>query len=201
MADENFNPYSPPLASLVPEPADSSGGVWRDGNLLVVRKGCMLPGRCVKCNQPAVERRKRQRLYWHSPWLYLILVFTLNLLIYMIVALIVQRSIIVQTGVCERHRRRRRQVISIAWLMFVGSVIAIGVGGSLMDNRTNLGLPILLVGCGLLAGAPIYGFSASRLLWAKRIDTYFAWLKGACPEYLAELPELPPLSLGPYSAR
>jgi hypothetical protein len=36
---------------------------------------------------------------------------------------------------------------------------------------------------------------------AKRIDPYFAWIKGACPEYLAELPELPPPSYSPYPPR
>ena len=37
----------------------------------------------------------------------------------------------------------------------------------------------------------IYGLIAARLVTPTRIDDHFVWLRGACGEYLSELPEWP----------
>ena len=202
MSDPNLNPYAPPVASLVPE-TEAQGptdGVWRDGGLLVVRKGSVLPARCVKCNEPVEGKRKRQTLYWCSPWVYLLVI---SPLILVIVYMIIRQSIVVQTAVCRQHRSQRNRVILVAWLLVFGGVGLIILGGTMMDNHrpNDLGLPLILAGCVLVVAGPIYGVTAARLQWAKRIDSYFAWLKGASPDYLAELPELPPPSYPPYQPR
>ena len=49
------NRYGPPKAAL----EDRSGaetGMWREGKVLVLRKGSQFPHRCIKCNEPAVGR-------------------------------------------------------------------------------------------------------------------------------------------------
>jgi hypothetical protein len=191
MNDPNLNPYAAPVASLVPEYAGDNG-VWRDADLLVVRKGSSLPDRCIKCNAQAGGLRKQLTLYWHSPWLYTLVI--LQLLIYIVVSLIVRQKIVLPTGICRRHLARRRWAIFLAWLLFFGGLGATILGGCLMDNRQRqaFGLTVLWGGAIVMVGGVIYGVVASRLLWAKRIDPYFAWLKGACPEYLAELPDVPP---------
>ena len=43
----------------------TSEGIWRSGNLLVMRKGAQLPDRCVKTNQPAYGKRLKLLLQWH----------------------------------------------------------------------------------------------------------------------------------------
>lgn len=62
MAD--INPYAAPQHGIVVNPpaVDPSGGVWRDGKLLVMHKKAVLPDRCVKCNQPAGGRRLKRSL-------------------------------------------------------------------------------------------------------------------------------------------
>ncbi len=200
MSNLDLNPYAAPFASLVPEPATSDGGVWRDADLLVVRKGCVLPDRCVKCNEPADGIRKTLTLYWHNPWIYILL---LQILIYIIVSLIVRQSVVLPAGICRRHLVRRRWAILLAWMLFFGGLGVTILGGCFMDNRQRqeFGMPVLLIGCAMIVGSAIYAVIATRLLWAKRIDPYFAWIKGACPDYLAELPDLPLPSNSPYPPR
>jgi hypothetical protein len=74
-AMEDINPYAAPrhdlpLNALADEPA---GSVWRDGELLVMRKGAVLPDRCVKCNAPAEGGRLRYVQLWHDPIYFLLL--------------------------------------------------------------------------------------------------------------------------------
>jgi len=198
MSDADLNPYAAPFASLVPEPATSDGGVWRDADLLVVRKGSVLPARCVKCNE-AAERWKKQTLYWHHPGLYVLL---LSPLIYLIVVLIVRQSIALPIGVCRRHLARRRRVIFVAWLLVFGGLGTMILTGSLVGAaRRDFALPVLLSGIAMMIVGAFYGVLGARLLWPKRIDPYFAWINGASPEYLAELPEVPPPSIPTFLPR
>ncbi|HEX3999211.1 MAG TPA: hypothetical protein VHX65_11725 [Pirellulales bacterium] len=204
MSEENLNPYAAPVASLVPETESGpfADGVWREANLLVVRKGSLLPDRCVKCNEPMAGRRKRQTHYWHSPWLYILII---SPIIFIIVSMIVRQSVVLQTGVCRRHRAQRNRILLVAWLLFFGGIGAIIYGACLLDDRQtqDFGWPTILAGCGLIIGGAIYGVICSRLLWPKRIDPYFAWMNGASSVYLAELPELPPPPppIPPYRSR
>jgi hypothetical protein len=63
--------YATPAPLLTGGPAPDSA--WRDGKTLVVRKGVILPDRCIKCNAPAEGAFQKQNLSWHSPVLYLLL--------------------------------------------------------------------------------------------------------------------------------
>ena len=87
--------------------------------------------------------------------------------------------------------------------LFFGGLGVTILGGCFMDNRLRqeFGMPVLLIGCAMIVGSAVYAVIATRLLWAKRIDPYFAWIKGACPDYLAELPDLPLPSNSPYPPR
>ena len=84
-----INPYEPPKARLEGAVRMDGGDCWRDGRQLVVRPGCTLPDRCIKCNEPAEHPLQSRRFYWHHPALYLLVL--VDLLIYLVVAVIVVR--------------------------------------------------------------------------------------------------------------
>jgi hypothetical protein len=74
------NPFEPPKAvQTFGEMAPTGeGDAWRNGPLLVLRRGGQLPDRCVKCNAPAEGGRFRR----------------------------VIRSIPIELSLCPTHRRR-----------------------------------------------------------------------------------------------
>jgi hypothetical protein len=173
------NRFAPPKA--VVEDREAGEEMWREGKLLVLRKDGRFPDRCIKCNAPSVAPKRRCRLTWHSPWLYVLLF--LAILLYAIVAAIVQKRAVVYVGLCERHQKR------VLW----GRLI--GWGG--------LALEVLLVGASISTNNPVYSVVAlflllpwliasivvNRLVLAQRIDERTIHLKGCGPEFLRSLPE------------
>ena len=106
----SHNPYAPPQARIVARAPGSgdSEHVWRENNTVVLLPNADLPPRCVKCNAPAEEPVKQRTLYWHTPWLYLLIL--VSLLIYLIVALIARKGVTLHPGLCTEHRTARRNV-------------------------------------------------------------------------------------------
>ena len=183
----DFNPYAAPktdIAELDPHLAEE-GDLWRDGHLLVMRKGTELPDRCLRCNEPAEGYRLRRTLAWHRPGWYL-LIF-LHIIIYIIVALCVRWTARVSAPFCPRHRSKRRRAIAVGWL---GSLAGIGliVFGVSSDPSSNnaiaSGIGILLFLASLISGVVI-----SQMVVPQRIDKNFVWLKKVSPDFLAALPE------------
>ncbi|MBC8025435.1 MAG: hypothetical protein H7Y89_05565 [Steroidobacteraceae bacterium] len=179
----NRNPYAPSRASLQPAPAIGSetADVWRDGKWLVMDVDATLPHRCVKCNAPAVMPMKRKVLYWHHPAIYLLLLFWI--VIYVIVAAIVRKTIKLEVGLCEEHRRARQNALIIGVIGMFGSIPA-AMGLAELDQP---GLA-LLVGIGGFIGFVIYLLVKARILYAKKIDSDEARLGGCGEEFLASLP-------------
>jgi hypothetical protein len=66
---DDDNPYAAPKADVLVKDRhlDSSSDAWRDGKMLVVRKGAELPDRCLKCAAPARGYRFSRSLSWHKP--------------------------------------------------------------------------------------------------------------------------------------
>ena len=112
-----LNPYAPPAADVDSVRSESAHGFWREGDVLVMASGqsVVLPDRCIHCNQPAGGFKLKRTVYWHNPALYLLIV--ISALIYVIVALIVRKSVRLEVGLCQRHRSRRRLGLA---LLFVG---------------------------------------------------------------------------------
>jgi hypothetical protein len=173
---EKGNPFAPPRASLDAAPAHE---YWREGKVLAMRIGSVLPPRCVKCNEPAVEPSKSRRYYWHHPaWFLLVLI---NLLLYMIVAVIVRKKAVVAPGLCAAHRMRRIVLLWVAWIGFVGGMAGIYVG-----TAQDVGAA-LAAGAGLLLVALIVALFASRLLYPARITKEEVRLKGCGAPFLDSL--------------
>lgn len=174
------------LLAVMRKPASDEHGnkrIWRSGNILVMHRNAVLPDRCVKTNEPALGRRLKRKLYWHHPALYL-LIFV-NILIYVIVALVVRERAIIEIGVSEKSLSRRKTAIIISVVAFLTGV------GFLVFAYTKFNLPHAAIVSSAFAMFLISIVAAYKtcLIAPKRIETDYVWIKGVCKEYLASLPE------------
>ncbi|MBW8757721.1 MAG: hypothetical protein JF586_08935 [Burkholderiales bacterium] len=173
------NRYAPPKAVVDDRPAEA--GMWREGQVLVMRKGGAFPDRCIKCNAPSVAPRRRYRLSWHSPWLYLLIL--LALLLYALVAAIVRKTAIVHLGLCERHQKRVFWGRLIGWGGLVLEVALVWAAAALHEEMFALAALVLAVPW--LIGSVL----VNRLVLPQRIDDKYVRLKGCGPDFLRSLPE------------
>lgn len=176
------NPYAPPQARITARPAmpDDGSQVWRYGNRVLMTPNADLPLRCVKCNADAEQPVRPRTLYWHTPWLYLLIL--VSILIYIIVALIARKSISVSPGLCSEHRLLRRNVILGSWL---AALAGIGLISGAIDQSS---WPLALLGAAALVGAIVFGMLKGRIIHATRIDQNRIELKGFGEAFLASLP-------------
>ena len=175
------NPYAPSRAALGERtgPVDAEG-CWREGSLLIVTHDCVLPNRCVKCNAPTELPAKERKLYWHHPGIYLVLV--INVLLYLIVALIARKKIAVAPGLCTEHAKRRKLGIAIAWIGLAAGLLLVSFGG------TQGPAFLVILGLVLILASVITGMLMSRVLYPKIIDERGARLKGAGEAFLSSIP-------------
>ena len=137
-----------------------------------------LPSRCVRCNEPSEEPTRQRKIYWHSPWLYLLILA--NFLIYAVVAVIVRKRAIVAPGLCPAHKRRRRIGIAVVWVLLIAGFALLFMG--------KLGL---LGGLLLILVALLASVSVTRIVRASRIDAQYIRLKGCGPAFLDSMPPFP----------
>ena len=176
-----LNPYQPPVSRLSEAlSAELGGDCWRDGKDLVVRPGCTLPARCIKCKEPAELPLRHARFYWHHPALYLV-VFA-GLVLYLVIALFVRRRTPVTLGLCARHLRRRRANLAVA---SVG--VTLGLGVIAMGVQRDV-LPVTFAGIALMLASLMFGIVGSRLLVVTRIGENYTRFRGAGADFLATLP-------------
>jgi hypothetical protein len=182
--DASHNPYAPSRASLAGGSGQPSDRVWRENKVVVMARDGDLPDRCVKCNDPADEPTRTQKVYWHHPGYYVLLL--INVILYVVVALIARKSVAVNPGLCVRHKQRRTRGIWIGWGGLVAGLVA--MFAAVENNTPGLGLLFLLTMFGLI----ITGLVMSRTVYAKRIDDRYVLLKGCGEPFLADLPEFRP---------
>jgi len=183
------NPYQSPVAAELAVDAKvvPTDGLWRKGNLLVMRKRAILPDRCVKSNQPT-ERRLRRNLSWHHPAVYLAILP--GLLIYIIIAIILTKRATIHIGLSDEWFAKRRRTILISWTIVLVSIAMVVLGCAGVEESDIFGLLIPVGFLAFLIGA-FYGLIAARMVTPTRIDDEYVWLKGVNREFLAELPEWP----------
>src|SRR5690349_16062585 len=124
----DVNPYAAPISEsfVNAEVVESTAGIWRDGNRLVMYKGATLPDRCVHCNEPANGRRLKRTLYWHHPLIYLVVLA--GVLVYVIVALVVRKRAVVMIGMCDRHYAWRLRSMLLWWLITAACAVLLWYG-------------------------------------------------------------------------
>lgn len=168
----------------------ASGGLWREGKVLVLQRGAQLPPRCVRCNQPATWQRP-VKLWWNPPWIYLTIL--LSLIVLLIVALVTRKMADVTVPLCEVHRQRRTMGRLIGWLTVVAGLVCSVLGFALIGSASSAiaavaaigGILVLLIGF-------VIGSRATWVLMPKRIDADYVRLRGCCEAYLQPLPPFKP---------
>lgn len=171
-----LNPYAAPSSRV----DDVSGlACYRIGKSLFVPAGSDLPPRCIMCNAPAALPIKKRTMHWHTQWLYLL--FLLNILIYVVVALIVRKRVEVSPGYCELHHASRKKRLLIALVPGVGLMLA-GVGISFLGEG-QLGVLLFILGLVLLIPA----YFVNGHLRPTRIDGKGARFAGCKEPFLSSL--------------
>ena len=158
----------------------NSDSVWRKNSVLIMSRHALLPDRCIKCNEPA-ERKLKRNLSWHHPALYLVIFG--GALFYVVLALILRKTARIEVGFCENHSALRRRDITITWGLGLLSAASFFLASQL-DDLTLVGIGSLLI----LATA-IYGIARVKVVTPTKIDENLIWLKGFNRNYLADLPE------------
>ena len=158
----------------------NSDSVWRKKSVLIMTRHALLPNRCIKCNDPA-ERKLKRNLSWHHPALYLV-VFA-GALFYVVLAMVLRKSATIEVGLCENHSALRRRDIMITWTLGLLSVVSFFVASQL-ENLTFVEIGVLLI-----LSTAIYGIVKVRVVSPTKIDEDLIWLKGFDHNYLADLPE------------
>jgi hypothetical protein len=183
--DAARNPYAPSSASLAGSEVRAGARLWRlDKLLIMARDDGDLPSRCVKCNEAADEPTKTRTVYWHHPGFYVVLL--INVIAYVIVALIARKKAKVSPGLCLAHKQRRRLGLGIGWGGFLFGFIASSVAFG--NDSPGLGALLALATLGCI----IAGMIVSRIVYPKRIDDRYVQLAGCGEPFLAELPEFRP---------
>ena len=181
MEAEARNPYAVSSASFQQRDDVPAGtktvNAWRDGKILVMRPGASLPHRCVKCNDDCDPPKKPIRVHWHHWTVYLLLLVAV--LIYLIVGLLVRRQAMVPAGLCDKHRKRRRAVITLTLLI---STLGL-VGGGMADGGAGLLIGILVALLAVFIGVPM-----SRIVSAQHISPEYVRIRGCGREFLESLP-------------
>lgn len=106
---------------------DAEAGISWDGATLVVQRGASMPtDRCVRCGRPADGRPIRRKLQWHHPAIYLALL--VNVLVYLVIALVLTKRMTLEFGICAEDRSKRFQAMTILSLMaLAGPLISVAL--------------------------------------------------------------------------
>lgn len=133
--EDEENPYAPPKVHEV-RPVERPGLAWRDGQMLMVRKGAELPDRCLKCNASAEGYRFKRSLTWLSPY-WAILILVCGPIPFAIIYLCLCARGKLTAGLCPVHRTSRRRAIAIGWLTVLLGVGSMIVAGFLSDAHNS----------------------------------------------------------------
>jgi hypothetical protein len=176
------------MAGFAPAPAGSTSPVVRLGKKLIIPaplpgQAAVLPPLCVKCGAPADGKTVTKTFYWHSPVIYLTIL--LGLLIYVIVALVVRKSIKVGVPLCAQHAQRRSIAVTLAWVL---PLIGIADAFVLPQFHVDGGVIALITFALILAGLVTWLVVANPIRPAM-IDAMRGEFTGACAAFLERIPE------------
>src|SRR5262249_16277274 len=131
--------------------ATAPAPIVRQGNTLVIPANhsggvVVLPRVCVRCGAAANGRPVTKNFGWHHPGLYVLLI---SPLIYVIVAVIVQKRMRIRVPLCAQHAQRRSLFVTLAWVLPL-----IGIADVFVLSRLNVdgGLVGLICVALVLAG-------------------------------------------------
>lgn len=154
----------------------------RRGKEMVVPRSASLPANCLKCGNPA-SVPWRKKFYWHSPWLYIMILFP-GILIYAIVALFVRKQMELNLPLCEVHHADRKRYRLIGWLMLIGFLPF----GLLLGFYVSEALG-WATGVGMFLAGLVFLIVSNLGIAPTKIDDSGGVFRGASPAFLKFLPE------------
>lgn len=178
-----FHCIIPRMATFAP----SLYPIVRQGLALIIPvagpgQAAVLPAQCIKCGAPADDKPVERKYYWHHPALYLLLV---SPLIYLVVAVVVRKSMKVRVSLCIRHTQRRSIGVTLAWVLPV-----VGIADAFILPQLNVdgGVVALITVVLILAGLVIWAV-VGNLIRPKSIDQYRGIFTGFCENFLQQFQE------------
>jgi len=173
------------MATFLPSP--NAPAIVRSGSNLFITvppRGEIvnLPPMCVKCGRPAAGAPVNKTFSWHRPGWYL-LIFV-GLLIYVLVALAVRKSIRIGVPLCAEHAQRRSLWMTLAWVLPLA-----GIADAFVLPRFDIdpGWIVLITVTLLLAGLVIWAVAGSPIR-PQSIDDFRAEFSGFCEPFLEQFP-------------
>ncbi len=170
------SPYDTPKSALLEL---EQGDANRSGRYVVVDPEIEWPSRCFKCNQET-EIKKKVKLTYVNPWIYLSILFTFLLTIILI--LIFRKKFKVDLPMCEKHIKKYKNFQIFQWVMVAGMVAGIVIG-SLTGNEVMLLIAVFVFF--VLFISSMFG----RLAFAAKNKNGKIWLSGAGKAFLNSLPD------------
>jgi len=192
MQQQHVSPGSQQASATVPaapptQPQQILGRIGR--RKLILQRISTLPNRCVKCNEDVDHRRKRIKLTYVLPWAYLGLLG--GVLPFVILAVVLRRTAVIELPVCSRHRATPWIHGSVGMVIIAAGVLAIPIG--ITQTSTGIGLAGV---AGIFFGL---GYIAilTPLVRPSRIEKAYVIVRGCHPKFLDHFPELDPRTLRP----
>ena len=183
---EGKDRYYQSLRENAPLPtAQGMTNARRDGRKFVIPvSGGQLPRRCVKTGVPVQDSElKIKTLYWCTPWAAISILA--SILIYLVLYLVLRKKVVVEIPLSAGGRAILRKHVFIT-ISLVGAGIGLVVwGASYFDTLVGL----IFVGILCIVAGLIYGVLKGNALRVSKIANGEAWLSGASPEFLDQLPE------------
>ncbi len=201
--EANINPYAAPSELEAEDESTldlrqflrAQGGLWRDGRLLVIRRGTVLPPICVKTGVPATRRIS---VALREESLLPILGFMLGCVPGWYLFTFLQERRILRLSICDSaYRELRYLAIQGLIALFFGSV-SLAVGWNLWqpwkDEPSFQLYPIFfLLGLLLFVGGVAKLVSSGQPLTTHRFTVHYTSVNGAGEAFLQQLPEMPNL--------
>jgi hypothetical protein len=168
-------------------PAASSGAFVR-GNRIVVKDGAVLPDRCIKCNAPAAEGRRKKRFAFNEdtsgPGLKtaIPLIGPLFRVFWLIGQISSRQHVTVSFCVCKKHQTQRLILTIVMAAGLIGGVALVGTAIS----QQNLALG--LIGAVVFLAGAICGAGSKLLSVANGLNNA-AEMTGAGKAFMDSLPK------------
>lgn len=162
MADSSTNPYQTPQ-ELSPPVLSSQVSIL--GSCLLVPRDYVFPPICLKTGETEeLTKAITRKLAWYHPaWAFLLLI---NLIVFIIVVLCVQKTGRVTFYLSDKQRRQHRRRVLITWLVFLACVPMIFLAVQFEDYANYA---IIAAVVAVLASL-IMAASWARLIAPRRID-------------------------------
>jgi hypothetical protein len=169
-------------------PAPLSPAVVRQGSKLIFAapapgQAVELPPVCVRCGAASSGKPLKKTFSWHNPAIYLVLL--ISPLIYVIVAVIVRKSMKVNVPLCVEHAKRRSIAVTLAWALPLIGFVDLFV---LPQFKVDVGITVLIFTAFLLAGIVIWAVVGSPIR-PKLINNARGEFSGFCEVFLQQFPE------------